>query len=256
MTESKFNDFVNIVKRLRKECPWDSAQTNESIRAATIEEAYEVVHAIDDNDYEELKKELGDLLLHVVFHTEIAGETAGFSINDVIDSIQEKLIRRHPHIFGNVQVKDAEDVKQNWEKLKMAEGRKSVLDGLPSSLPALLRAHRMQEKASKVGFDWSEKADVWHKVEEEIAEFREAEAEGDKKKMEEELGDLLFAITNYSRFLNLHPEDALRNSIHKFERRFRYVEEKLAELGKTPSDSNLEEMDKYWNEIKATEHSD
>ncbi len=253
MTDSKFNDFVNIVKRLRKECPWDREQTNQSIRTATIEEAYEVVHAIDDNNYEELKKELGDLLLHVVFHTEIAGETAGFTVDDVIDSIREKLIRRHPHIFGTAEVKDADDVKQNWEKIKMSEGRKSVLDGLPSSLPSLLRAQRMQEKASKVGFDWSEKVDVWHKVEEEILEFREAEEHGDKAKMEEELGDLLFAITNYSRFLNIHSEDALRNSIKKFERRFRYVEEKLAEIGKTPSDSNLEEMDKFWNEIKAKE---
>ncbi|NUN09959.1 MAG: nucleoside triphosphate pyrophosphohydrolase [Ignavibacteriaceae bacterium] len=253
MTDSKFNEFVNIVKRLRKECPWDKAQTNESIRTNTIEEAYEVVHAIDDGDYEELKKELGDLMLHVVFHTEMAGEIAGFTIDDVIQSITDKLIRRHPHIFGDTEVRDADHVKENWEKIKMAEGRKSVLDGLPEALPALLRAQRMQEKASKVGFDWSEKADVWHKVEEEIREFRAAEEEGDNAKIEEELGDLLFAITNYSRFAGVFAEDALRNSIHKFERRFRYVEEKLAERGKKPSDSTLEEMDEIWNEIKAQE---
>lgn len=253
MTDSKFNEFVNIVKRLRKECPWDKAQTNESIRTNTIEEAYEVVHAIDDGDYEELKKELGDLMLHVVFHTEMAGEIAGFTIDDVIQSITDKLIRRHPHIFGDTEVRDADHVKENWEKIKMAEGRKSVLDGLPEALPALLRAQRMQEKASKVGFDWSEKADVWHKVEEEVREFRAAEEEGDNAKIEEELGDLLFAITNYSRFAGVFAEDALRNSIHKFERRFRYVEEKLAERGKKPSDSTLEEMDEIWNEIKAKE---
>lgn len=253
MTESKFNDFVNIVKRLRKECPWDRAQTNKSIRTNTIEEAYEVVHAIDEENYEELKKELGDLLLHVVFHTEMAGEIAGFNIDDVIQSITEKLIRRHPHIFGDTEVKDADEVKENWEKIKMAEGRKSVLDGLPEALPALLRAQRMQEKASKVGFDWSEKADVWHKVEEEIKEFREAEAEGNKEKIEEEFGDLLFALTNYSRFAGVFAEDALRNSIRKFERRFRYVEVRLAEMGKKPSDSTLDEMDRIWNEIKTGE---
>lgn len=250
MSEIKFNEFVDIVKRLRKECPWDKEQTSDSIKGATLEEAYEVVQSIDENDFDELKKELGDLLLHVVFHTIIAEEQGHFSIDDVIKSIHAKMIRRHPHIFGDVEVNNAKDVKRNWETIKLSEGRISVLDGLPLAMPALLRAHRMQEKAAKVGFDWKNKIDVWAKVDEEIAELNEAEESGSIEKTEEEMGDLLFALTNYARFINVNPEDALRKSSIKFEKRFRYIEETLTAQGSHITESNLEEMDLIWNESK------
>ena len=269
MTGTKFSEFVEIVERLRKECPWDREQTNDSIKAATIEEAYEVVEAIEKKNYEELKNELGDLLLHVVFHTTIASETNGFKIDDVIDSIKEKLIRRHPHVFGDVKVSGAEEVKKNWEEIKMSEGRKSVLDGVPEMLPALQRAHRLQEKASKVGFDWEKKDDVWKKVIEEIEEMHEVERIKNEKlkiknsgsfsdedlkilnqKLEDELGDVFFALVNYSRFLNINPENALRRTNRKFIKRFVYVEEKISTLGKELSESNLQEMDYYWEESK------
>ena len=260
MTGSKFNDFVSIVKRLRKECPWDREQTNDSIKHATIEEAYEVVDAIENNNYVELKKELGDLLLHVVFHTEIASENHNFQIDDVIDSIQEKLIRRHPHVFGDKTVSDSEEVKKNWEEIKLDEGRKSLLDGVPEMLPALQKAHRLQEKASKVGFDWEKKEDVWKKVIEEIEEMHQIEEEKkyskDKsnedfhERLEDEVGDVFFALVNYARFLNINPENALRRTNKKFIKRFGYVEEKIKGLGRKLSDSNLTEMDKYWEESK------
>ena len=261
MTDSKFNDFIEIVKRLRKECPWDREQTNDSIKANTIEEAYEVVEAIDHKNYEELKKELGDLLLHVVFHTQIAEENNHFNINDVIDSIKEKLIRRHPHVFGEVKVLDTKEVLKNWEEIKLGEGRESVLDGVPINLPALQRAHRLQEKAAKVGFDWEKKEDVWKKVIEEIEEMHEIEKiksqnpnnnidEDLRVKLEKEVGDVFFAMVNYARFLNINPEDALRRTNEKFINRFNYVQKRVKETGKTINESNLEEMDKYWNESK------
>ena len=250
MTDSKFTDFVAIVKRLRKECPWDKEQTNDSIKANTIEEAYEVVEAIDNKDFDELKKELGDLLLHVVFHTQIAEEDNHFTINDVIDSIQEKLIRRHPHVFGEVKVADSNEVKKNWEEIKLSEGRESVLDGVPYQLPALQRAHRLQEKAAKVGFDWEKKSDVWKKVIEEIEEMHQSEKGETKDKLEKEVGDVFFAMVNYARFLNINPEDALRRTNEKFIKRFNYVQQKVKETGKAINESNLEEMDKYWNESK------
>jgi XTP/dITP diphosphohydrolase len=250
MSDVKFNEFVDIVKRLRKECPWDKEQTNDSIKASTLEEAYEVVHAIDDKDFPELKKELGDLMLHVVFHTIIAEEKGHFKIDDVINSISEKMIRRHPHIFSNVEVNNSNDVKRNWETIKLAEGRSSVLDGLPTAMPALLRAHRMQEKTSKVGFDWKDKKDVWDKVIEEISELQEIENSDAQNRIEEEFGDLLFALTNYSRFLNINPENALRNACTKFEKRFRFIEQKLDDKGSHITKSNLEEMDHFWNESK------
>lgn len=261
MTGNKFNEFVEIVKRLRKECPWDREQTNESIKAATIEEAYEVVEAIEKKNYKELKNELGDLLLHVVFHTIIASESDGFTIDDVIDGIQSKLIRRHPHVFGEVKVSGAEEVKKNWEEIKLDEGRNSVLDGVPEMLPALQRAHRLQEKASKVGFDWEKKEDVWKKVIEEIEEMHEIEKVKSQKlkakseeeiynQLENEIGDVFFALVNYSRFLDINPENALRKTNSKFIRRFKYVEEKIKSLGKKLSDSNLSEMDLYWEESK------
>jgi XTP/dITP diphosphohydrolase len=261
MTDSKFNEFVEIVKRLRKECPWDREQTNDSIKAATIEEAYEVVEAIEKKNYNDLKSELGDLLLHVVFHTIIASESNGFTINDVIDSIQSKLIRRHPHVFGDVKVSDSNEVKKNWEEIKLEEGRDSVLDGVPEMLPALQRAHRLQEKASKVGFDWEKKEDVWKKVIEEIEEMHEIEKVKSQKlqvksneelynQLENEIGDVFFALVNYARFLDINPENALRRTNSKFIRRFSYVEEKIKSLGKKLSDSNLQEMDFYWEESK------
>jgi MazG family protein len=260
MTGNKFNEFVEIVKRLRKECPWDREQTNDSIKAATIEEAYEVVEAIEKKNYDELKNELGDLLLHVVFHTIIASESNGFTIDDVIDSIQSKLIRRHPHVFGEVKVSGSAEVKKNWEEIKLEEGRNSVLDGVPEMLPALQRAHRLQEKASKVGFDWEKKEDVWKKVIEEIEEMHQIEEKRLKlkdksfedlhNKLEDEVGDVFFALVNYARFLDVNPENALRRTNSKFIRRFGYVEEKIKSLGKKLSDSNLKEMDFYWEESK------
>lgn len=261
MTQDKFNEFVQIVKRLRKECPWDREQTNDSIKSATIEEAYEVVEAIDKKDFNELKKELGDLLLHVVFHTVIAEEQNHFTIDEVIDSIREKLIRRHPHVFGDTVVNGSDEVKKNWEKIKLEEGRNSILDGVPSYLPALQRAFRLQEKAAKVGFDWENKEDVWEKVIEEIQEMhdleelkkqadsKDQEMEIDKK-LEEEVGDVFFAMTNYARFLGINPEEALRITNTKFIKRFQFIEERLKAQGKSVTESNLEEMDKFWNESK------
>lgn len=261
MTQTKFNEFVDIVKRLRKECPWDREQTNDSIKANTIEEAYEVVDAIEHKDYDELKKELGDLLLHVVFHTVIVEEQNKFDINDVIDSIQTKLIRRHPHVFGETKVYGSEDVKKNWEEIKLEEGRENLLEGIPESLPALQRAHRLQEKAAKVGFDWEKKEEVWGKVIEEIQEMHEIDnliqsgknentISDLKEKLEKEVGDVFFALVNYARFLNINPEDALRKTNRKFIKRFTYVENKIKETGRNISQSNLKEMDKYWEESK------
>jgi len=250
MTGSKFNEFVQIVERLRKECPWDKEQTNDSIKAATIEEAYEVVDAIDNKDYDELKKELGDLLLHVVFHTVIAEESNHFEIDDVIDSIQEKIIRRHPHVFGDKEVSGAEEVKTNWEEIKLSEGRVNLLDGMPPLLPALQLAHRIQEKVSKVGFDWERKEDVWKKVVEEIEEMHQSELEGTHDELEGEIGDVIFALVNYARFLRVNPENALRKTNNKFIKRFGYVEDKITESGKKLSESTLEEMDKFWEDSK------
>ena len=261
MTGDKFSEFVEIVKRLRKECPWDREQTNDSIKAATIEEAYEVVEAIERKNFVDLKNELGDLLLRVVFHTIIASEKNNFTIDDVIDSIREKLIRRHPHVFGEVKVSGAEEVKKNWEEIKLEEGRESVLDGVPEMLPALQRAHRLQEKASKVGFDWEKKEDVWKKVIEEIEEMHEIERTRSQKpvvrieeeiynQLENEIGDVFFALVNYARFLDVNPENALRRTNSKFIKRFKYVEEKIKAKGKKLSESNLKEMDYYWEESK------
>ncbi len=251
MTGSKFNEFVEIVKRLRVECPWDKVQTNDSIKAATLEEAYEVVDAIDEKNFGELKKELGDLLLHVVFHSVIAEGENKFNIDEVIDSIKEKLIRRHPHVFGNVEVRNAEDVKKNWEAIKLNEGRESVLDGVPELMPALHKAFRLQEKASKVGFDWEKKEDVWKKVIEEIEEMHKSEREETKEELENEVGDVFFAMTNYARFLGINPENALRLTNNKFVKRFQYVEKKINESGRQIHESNLAEMDRFWEESKS-----
>ena len=257
MIENKFKELVDIVRKLRIECPWDREQTNDSIKAATIEEAFEVVESIDNKDYDELKKELGDLLLHVIFHSVIAEEENNFKLEEVIDSIKEKLIRRHPHVFGDAVVENSEHVKRNWESIKLKEGRESVLDGVPTIMPALQRAYRLQEKASKVGFDWNNKDDIWKKVIEEIEEMQ-VEVKSQKLKikneineeLENEIGDVFFALVNYSRFLKINPENALRKTNGKFIKRFNYIEKRLKENGKKISESNLEEMDSFWDESK------
>ena len=245
-----FEEFLQIVSRLRRECPWDREQTHQSIRQSLIEEAYEVVEAIDHDDLPELKKELGDLLLHVALHSLMAEEEKAFTIADVLEHIKEKLIRRHPHVFGTVKATTSLQVKANWEKIKMMEGRKSVLEGVPKELPALLRAFRLQDKASKMGFDWKKKEEVWKKVEEEVAELHHAERSNNRQHLEEELGDLLFALVNYSRFLHVNPEIALRHSIEKFTKRFRYMEKELRRQRKKLEDCTLEEMDRLWNKSK------
>lgn len=250
MLKSKFEELVGVVRKLRKECPWDKEQTNDSIKAATIEEAYEVVDAIDNKDFNELKKELGDLLLHIVFHSVIAEEDGKFKLEEVIDSIKEKLINRHPHVFSDVKINNSDDVKRNWEMIKLEEGRNSVLEGIPLNLPSLQKAHRLQEKASKVGFDWEKKEDVWKKVEEELKEMHEAEKDNSKEELEKEIGDVFFALINYARFIGVNPENALRKTNKKFIDRFSHIEKSLKNKGKKIGESNLEEMDFYWNESK------
>ncbi len=250
MEDKNFQELVDIVRRLRVECPWDREQTHDSIKQNTLEETYEVIEAIDDKDYEELRKELGDMLLHVVFHSLIAEKEGTFKLNEVIDGIKEKLIRRHPHIFGDVKAEDTKEVLKNWEAIKLEEGRENLLAGIPKNLPSLARAYRLQEKASKVGFDWENKSDVWKKVIEEIEELQSIEDSGDMAKIEEEMGDILFALTNYSRHLNVNPENALRFTNEKFIKRFTYIEERLKEKGIKITESNLQEMDKYWEESK------
>ncbi len=252
MTGEKFKSLMDIMYKLRKECPWDREQTNDSIKANTIEEAFEVVEAIDEKNYDELKKELGDLLLHIVFHSVIAEEEKHFNINDVIDAISDKLVRRHPHVFGDTKVDGTKEVMTNWETLKLKEGRDSVLEGVPKNLPGLHRAFRLQEKASKVGFDWEKKEDVWEKVEEEINELKESEKKNDIQEIENEIGDILFSITNYARFIGINPENALRLTIEKFIKRFTYVEKKVKDQNKEIHKVTLEEMDKYWDESKET----
>ncbi|MCP5064564.1 MAG: nucleoside triphosphate pyrophosphohydrolase [Ignavibacteriae bacterium] len=250
MHKQKFDELLQIMYRLRNECSWDKEQTFDSIKASTLEEAYEVVEAIDEKKYDELKSELGDLLLHIVFHSVMAEEKNLFTINEVIDSIKDKLVRRHPHVFDNLEVKDNKEIEKNWEKIKMQEGRKSLLEGLPKALPQLQRAARMQEKVSKIGFDWENKEDVWEKVLEEIDELKEIEKTGNKVEIEKELGDIFFSLINYSRFIGINPENALRKTNTKFFNRFNYVEEQLNKIDKKTTDSNLEEMDKYWEESK------
>jgi len=255
---SEFENFVNIVRRLRKECPWDKEQTHLSLRRCLLEETYEVLEAIDTENFTELKKELGDLMLQAVFHSVMAEETGKFSIDDVLKEETEKLIFRHPHVFGNTEVKNSEEVKTNWEKLKMKEGRKSVLDGIPKEMPALFRAYRVQEKASKVGFDWKDPKPVYDKILEEITELKaeiekrntEKLSEDENKQIENEFGDVLFALVNYARFLKINPEDALRNTIEKFTYRFNKIEEYAKENSLVLEEMTLEEMDVIWNKAK------
>ena len=246
----EFDDLVTLVAILRKECPWDRKQTHESIKDNFVEEVYEALEAIDDKDFTELKKELGDVMLHVVFHTKMASENEHFDIGDVIYTLMEKLIRRHPHVFGD-QVVDGEDqVSENWENIKLKEGKKSTLDGLPAHLPALIRAQRIQEKAANVGFDWPEWRQAWEKLDEELAEFKEAVEHQDQEKSAQEFGDLLFSMVNVARYFDLTAEDSLRLTNKKFENRFRYVEEQIKKEGKTLKESTLEEMDIHWEASK------
>jgi XTP/dITP diphosphohydrolase len=245
-----FNRLLDIMDELREKCPWDKKQTLQSLRHLTIEETYELGEAILDNNLEEVKKELGDLLLHIVFYAKIGSETASFDMADVANEICEKLIHRHPHIYGDVVVADEEEVKQNWEKLKLKEGKKSVLEGVPKSLPALVKASRIQDKVKGVGFDWEEPHQVWDKVQEELQELQEEVKLGDQDKMEAEFGDVLFSMINYARFLNINPEDALERTNKKFIKRFQYLESKAGELGKPLSEMTLSEMDVFWEEAK------
>lgn len=250
MSGEKFEELMTIMRRLRKECPWDRKQTHDSIKAATLEETYELLESIDEKDFDEMKGELGDLLLHIVFHSVIAEGSDHFTIDEVIDGIKDKLIRRHPHIFGDVEVKDDNEIMQNWEAIKLKEGRESVLQGVPKNLPTLQRAYRLQEKASKIGFDWPNAEQVWQKIVEELDELEAIKDSEEQEKIEDELGDIFFSLINYSRFIGVNPEDALRKTTEKFIHRFNYVEEKIKESGKDITDSNLEEMDKYWEESK------
>jgi len=245
-----FGRLLDIMDDLREKCPWDKKQTLQTLRHLTIEETYELGDAILDNDLQEIKKELGDVLLHIVFYSKIGSETDDFDIADVCNEICEKLIHRHPHIYGDVVVENEEEVKQNWEKLKLKEGKKSVLEGVPKSLPALVKASRIQDKVKGVGFDWEEPHQVWDKVEEEIQEFKDEVKNGDQDKIEAEFGDVLFSMINYARFVNVNPEDALERTNKKFIKRFQYLESKAIELGKQLSDMTLAEMDVFWNEAK------
>ena len=247
-----FERLLTIMDDLREKCPWDKKQTLESLRYLSIEEMYELSDAILTNDLQEVKKELGDLMLHLVFYAKIASETNQFDITDVLNGICDKLVHRHPHIYGDLKVTTEEEVKHNWEKLKLKEGKKSVLEGVPRSLPAMVKAVRIQEKARGVGFDWDNSEQVWEKVEEELEEFKEELNRGDKKKTEQEFGDLLFSIINYSRFVGVNPEDALERTNKKFIFRFQQMEAILKKEEKDLSEMTLAELDLYWEEAKKT----
>ncbi|WP_462264780.1 nucleoside triphosphate pyrophosphohydrolase [Mucilaginibacter sp.] len=245
-----FERLLTIMSDLRENCPWDKKQTLESLRHLTIEETYELSDAILGADMQEIKKELGDIMLHLVFYARIASETNSFTITDVLNGICDKLINRHPHIYGDVTVQNDEDVKRNWEQIKLKEGNKSVLGGVPNSLPALVKAARIQEKARGVGFDWENKEQVWEKVEEEMQEFKAELDDANTEDAEAEFGDLLFSLINYARFVNINPENALEKTNRKFIKRFQYLESKAAAQGKQLHDMTLAEMDIFWNEAK------
>ena len=249
-TSIAFLRLVGIMDELREKCPWDKKQTIQSLRQMTIEETYELADAITMEDWTGIREELGDLLLHIVFYAKIGSEQKKFELDGVINDICEKLIARHPHIYSDVKVNDAEDVKKNWEKLKMKEGKKSVIGGVPQSLPATVKAMRLQEKAKQVGFEWENKEQVWEKVEEEITELKSAISGGIQAKMEEEFGDLVFSLINYARFLQIDAENALEMTNKKFIKRFTEMEEKAMQNGKNLDSMTLEEMDAIWNTIK------
>lgn len=249
-----FERLLNIMDDLRKDCPWDREQTMESLRHLTIEEVYELSDAIMEKDMDAIKGELGDLMLHIVFYSKIASEQNAFDIADVLEAISDKLVYRHPHIYGDVKVSGADEVKDNWEKLKLKEGKKSVLEGVPKSLPPLVKAYRIQEKVKGVGFEWKNKEDVWAKVKEELEELRVEVDEGaSREKIEDEFGDLLFALVNYARYIGVNPEDALERTNKKFIKRFQYIETESAKEGKKLEDMSLEEMDHYWVQAKKKE---
>lgn len=252
LKKAAFERLLTIMDELRAECPWDKKQTIHTLRNLTIEETYELADAITDNNWNHIKEELGDILLHIIFYSKIGEEQNEFSIADVLNAQCEKLIHRHPHIYGDVKVKDEEEVKKNWEQLKLKEGKKSVLEGVPQSLPAIIKAYRMQEKAAQVKFEWENTSQVWEKVEEELNEFKEVafNPNPDKTKMEEEFGDLLFSLVNLSRFIQIDPETALEKTNKKFIKRFQYIEQKATEQNRTLNDMTLAEMDALWNEAK------
>lgn len=246
-----FDRLLTIMDELREQCPWDKKQTMETLRHLTIEEVYELGDAILEKDLDEVKKELGDVLLHIVFYSRIGSETNAFDIADVCNSICDKLIERHPHIYGDVKVENEEDVKRNWEQIKLREkGKTSVLQGVPTSLPAMVKANRIQDKVAGVGFDWEHPEQVYEKVEEELNELKVEVANGDADKMESELGDVLFSIINYARFLKINPENALERTNKKFIKRYQYLEAKSKEINKPLSEMTLSEMDVYWEEAK------
>ncbi len=245
-----FDRLLTIMDELRAQCPWDKKQTMQTLRHLTIEETYELGDAILDNDLEEVKNELGDVLLHIIFYAKIGSETNDFDIADVCNAICEKLINRHPHIYGDVKVDNEEDVKRNWENIKLKEGKKSVLEGVPNGLPALVKASRIQDKVAGVGFDWEKPEQVWEKVQEELSEFQEEVDQGNTDKMESEFGDVLFSMVNYARFLEINPENALERTNKKFIKRFQYLEARAKEKGKSLKEMTLAEMDVHWNEAK------
>jgi len=247
---NEFKRLLEIMLRLRKECPWDRAQTNETLRTMTIEEVYELSDAILENDDKKIKEELGDIMLHLMFYSIIADEKDSFDITDVLKVLNEKLIRRHPHIFGDVTINNANEVKQNWEKIKLDEGKKSVLEGVPPHLPSMVKAYRLQEKAKGVGFDWENINQVYDKLSEEISELHNAINSANQQNIEEELGDVFFALINYSRFLDINPDDALEKANKKFIYRFKYIEQKANDNGSKINNLSLEEMDKLWDEAK------
>lgn len=248
--EEAFGKLVKVMDDLREKCPWDKKQTIQTLRQMTLEEIYELTDAITDENWVEIKEELGDLLLHILFYSKIGSEQDRFTITDVINNITKKLVDRHPHIYGDVIVQDEEDVKKNWEKLKLKEGKTSVLSGVPKALPALIKAMRLQEKAKQVGFEWDNKDQVWEKVEEELQELKEAILTKDSKKIEEEFGDVIFSMVNFARFLNVDAENALEITNKKFVSRFTKMEQKAMGIGKNLNDMTLSEMDAIWNEIK------
>jgi len=249
-----FQKLLDIMSMLRSEdgCPWDKEQTRESLKPFLVEETYEVMEAVDEGDPEKIKEELGDLLFQIIFHCQIAKENGEFNINDVIKTISDKMIKRHPHVFGKEKFETAEDVIKQWEERKKEEGKfkESILEGIPKGLPSLLRAQRLQARAAKVGFDWQKVEDVFEKLDEELSEFRDALSNKKQQEIEDELGDIFFVLVNISRFVGINPEDALRKTISKFISRFRYIEMKAADAGKSLSDMTLEEMDALWDEAK------
>ncbi|MEO6670734.1 MAG: nucleoside triphosphate pyrophosphohydrolase [Ferruginibacter sp.] len=252
-TGTAFLRLVKIMDELREKCPWDKKQTIQTLRHLTIEETYELADAVSAGDWQGIREELGDLLLHIVFYSKLGTENNQFSLQEVIDGVCEKLIVRHPHIYGDVKVNNEEDVKQNWEKIKLSEGKKSVLSGVPRSLPSMVKAMRLQDKSKQVGFEWENTAQVWNKVEEEIEELKEAVASNDKDKMEDELGDVFFSLVNFSRFLQLDAENALERTNKKFIDRFTKMEQEAALQNKFLHDMSLEEMDDLWNQVKKKE---